>query len=54
AANGDGEGGAPTTLLEAQAVGLPVVASRHADIPWVVAPEAGLLAPEEDPEALAE
>lgn len=48
AANGDGEGGAPTTLLEAQASGLPVVASDHADIPSVVAEDGALLAREGD------
>ena len=36
ARNGDTEGGAPTVLLEMQASGIPVVASRHADIPYVV------------------
>jgi colanic acid/amylovoran biosynthesis glycosyltransferase len=40
ASDGDTEGGAPYTLLEAQASGLPVVASRHADIPHTVAPDA--------------
>lgn len=53
ASNGDGEGGAPTALLEAQAVGLPVVASLHADIPFVVDREAALLAPEEDVKMLS-
>lgn len=48
AESGDGEGGAPTTLLEAQAVGLPVVATMHADIPFVTHPEAALLAREGD------
>ncbi len=38
APDGDTEGGAPTILLEAQAVGLPIVATRHADIPFVSAP----------------
>lgn len=52
-ANGDGEGGAPTSLLEAQASGMVVVASDHADIPFVVAPDAGVLTPEGDVEALA-
>lgn len=54
AADGDSEGGAPTTLLEAQACGLPVVATRHADIPYV-APEGegALLADERDVEGLA-
>ncbi len=36
ARNGDGEGGAPTTILDAQAVGVPVVASDHADIPFLI------------------
>jgi colanic acid/amylovoran biosynthesis glycosyltransferase len=36
APDGDTEGGAPTTLLEAQACGLPVVTTRHADIPEIV------------------
>jgi colanic acid/amylovoran biosynthesis glycosyltransferase len=36
APDGDTEGGAPTILLEAQASGLPVLASDHADIPFVV------------------
>lgn len=54
AADGDSEGGAPTTLLEAQACGLPVLATRHADIPYVVRDgSSGLLAPERDVERLA-
>ncbi len=54
AADGDSEGGAPTTILEAQAMGMPVVSTYHADIPNVVAPEkSALLAPERDAEALA-
>ena len=40
ASDGDTEGGAPYTILEGQASGLLIVASRHADIPNVVAPEA--------------
>ena len=36
ATDGDTEGGAPTVLLEMQAMGIPVVATRHADIPQVV------------------
>jgi colanic acid/amylovoran biosynthesis glycosyltransferase len=52
AQDGDTEGGAPTVLLEMQAAGMPVVATRHADIPWVV-PEPERLAPEEDVDALA-
>jgi colanic acid/amylovoran biosynthesis glycosyltransferase len=54
AANGDDEGGAPTTLLEAQACGLPVLATLHADIPHVVEHgESGLLSPERDALRLA-
>jgi colanic acid/amylovoran biosynthesis glycosyltransferase len=37
ASDGDTEGGAPTVLLEMQASGVPIVATRHADIPFVVA-----------------
>ena len=40
ASNGDTEGGAPYGLLEGQLLGLCVVASRHADIPNVVCPDA--------------
>jgi colanic acid/amylovoran biosynthesis glycosyltransferase len=52
---GIGEGGAPTTILEAQALGVPVVATDHCDIPNVTAPgESALIVPERDPEALAD
>ena len=55
AADGDGEGGAPVVLLDAQAAGMPVVATHHADIPeYVVDGHSGLLAPERDVEALSE
>ena len=55
AANGDSEGGAPTTILEAQACGLPVLSTTHADIPNVVAlGESALLAPEHDAETLSD
>jgi colanic acid/amylovoran biosynthesis glycosyltransferase len=54
APDGDGEGGAPTVLLEAQACGLPVIATTHDDIPHVTVPgESAWLAPEGDPAALA-
>jgi colanic acid/amylovoran biosynthesis glycosyltransferase len=53
AANGDSEGGAPTVLLEMQALQLPVLATRHADIPNVVRDgQSGILVPERAPEAL--
>ncbi|MBI2470163.1 MAG: glycosyltransferase [Planctomycetes bacterium] len=55
AQNGDSEGGAPTTLLEAQAAGVPVLSTYHADIPEVVANgKSGFLVPERDANALAE
>ena len=53
AADGDEEG-LPTVILEAQASGLPVIATRHAGIPEAVADgESGLLIEEHDVESLA-
>jgi colanic acid/amylovoran biosynthesis glycosyltransferase len=55
AQNGDSEGGAPTTLLEAQASGVPVLSTYHADIPEVVVDgKSGFLVAERDVGALAE
>jgi colanic acid/amylovoran biosynthesis glycosyltransferase len=51
AADGDSEGGAPTVLLEMQARGIPIVSTRHADIPFVVAHPADLV-DEEDVDGL--
>jgi colanic acid/amylovoran biosynthesis glycosyltransferase len=42
AIDGDSEGGAPTILLEAQAIGTPIVTTRHADIPHVAPEGAGI------------
>jgi colanic acid/amylovoran biosynthesis glycosyltransferase len=54
AANGDVEG-IPVVLMEAMARGLPVISSVHTGIPELVGHgESGLLAPERDPDALAE
>lgn len=53
AANGDEEGGAPVTLIEMQATGMPIVATRHCDIPAVVA-EASFLAEEANVDDLSE
>jgi colanic acid/amylovoran biosynthesis glycosyltransferase len=45
--------GTPTVLLEAQAMGLPVISTYHSDIPFIVRhDETGLLVPEADDEAL--
>lgn len=55
AANKDCEGGAPVVLLDAQATGMPVIATRHCDIPQeVVHMRTGLLADEKDIEQLAQ
>ena len=51
---GASEGGAPTTIIEAQALGMPVVSTRHCDIPNVTVPdESAVLVGERDPDALA-
>jgi colanic acid/amylovoran biosynthesis glycosyltransferase len=53
AKNGDSEGGAPTIILEAQACGVPVIATTHADIPYITCPnESALLSPERDVDSL--
>jgi colanic acid/amylovoran biosynthesis glycosyltransferase len=52
AADGDTEG-APVSLLEAQACGMPVISTRHAGIPEIVENNVtGLLVPERDTSAL--
>lgn len=54
AANGDSEG-LPTVLLEAQASGLPIVASIHAGIPEaVIHEETGFLVAERDWKQIAD
>jgi colanic acid/amylovoran biosynthesis glycosyltransferase len=55
ARDGDSEGGAPVILLDAQANGLPIISTTHADIPEVVVDgQSAFLVPERDPMALAE
>lgn len=55
ASNGDGEGGAPTVILEAQAMGVVTIGSTHADIPFLIADgQTGYLADEGSVESLAE
>ncbi|MCW2964282.1 MAG: glycosyltransferase [Actinomycetia bacterium] len=54
ASDGDAEGGAPVTVIEMAASGMPVVATTHCDIPSVLGePNRKLLVPERDPQALA-
>jgi len=55
AEDGDTEGGAPVSIIEMLATGMPVVATTHCDIPEVVGPAfSHLLAPERDVVKLAE
>ena len=55
ASDGDSEGGAPVILLDAQASGVPVVSTTHADIPeYVIDGGSGLLAPEGNQDALVD
>jgi colanic acid/amylovoran biosynthesis glycosyltransferase len=52
--NGDTEGGAPISIIEAAAAGMPIIASRHCDIPNVVIDgQTGVLVPERDVNALS-
>jgi colanic acid/amylovoran biosynthesis glycosyltransferase len=54
AKDGDTEGGAPVVLMEMAASGLPIVSTRHCDIPEVILDgETGWLARERDVESLA-
>lgn len=53
AEDGDSEGGAPVVLLEMAATGMPVVSTKHCDIPEVIHDgETGCLAEERDVEGL--
>jgi colanic acid/amylovoran biosynthesis glycosyltransferase len=55
ASNGDTEGGAPVSIIEASASGMPVLATAHCDIPEVVPDgRSGFLVPERDTMALAD
>lgn len=48
AGDGDTEGGAPVTIIEAAATGMPIVSTRHCDIPDVLDQASHLLADERD------
>lgn len=53
AKNSETEGGAPTIVIEAQACGIPVVSTTHADIPYVTKQnDSALLSPEADVKSL--
>jgi colanic acid/amylovoran biosynthesis glycosyltransferase len=53
--DGDTEGGAPVSLIEMAASGIPIISTTHCDIPSVIVDgRTGLLAPERDVEALVE
>ena len=53
--DGDTEGGAPVSIIEASASGMPVLSTTHCDIPEVVIDGgSGYLVPERNTEALAE
>jgi colanic acid/amylovoran biosynthesis glycosyltransferase len=54
ASDGENEGGFPVTLTEAAASGMPIIATRHCDIPEIVQDgRTGFLAPERDVAQLA-
>jgi colanic acid/amylovoran/stewartan biosynthesis glycosyltransferase WcaL/AmsK/CpsK len=55
AADGDTEGGAPVTIAEMAATGMPIVSTTHCDIPYAVGgSDNALLAPERDTDVLAD
>jgi colanic acid/amylovoran biosynthesis glycosyltransferase len=54
ASDGDTEGGAPISIIEMAASGMPIVSSRHCDIPQVILDgRTGWLADEKDVDGLA-
>ena len=55
AEDGDSEGGAPVSIIEMAASGMPVVSTTHCDIPEIITDgSSGLLAPERDVIGLVE
>jgi colanic acid/amylovoran biosynthesis glycosyltransferase len=53
ASDGDDEGGSATIIIEAEAVGLPVITTYHADIPYVMGYD-DFIAEENDVESLVQ
>jgi colanic acid/amylovoran biosynthesis glycosyltransferase len=52
--DGETEGGAPVTLIEMSAFGMPIVSTLHCDIPEVILDgKSGFLVPEKDADALS-
>ena len=52
--DGDTEGGAPVTIIEMAATGMPIISSNHCDIPQIIRNgESGFLAEERDIDGLA-
>lgn len=54
AANGDGEGGAPVTLIEGQWLGVPSIVSTHDDLPFAAAPNGSIVLEDRDRTTWAE
>ena len=53
--DGDTEGGAPVTVIEAAASGMPVISTLHCDIPFVLSDEnRSYLVPERDAAGLCQ
>jgi colanic acid/amylovoran biosynthesis glycosyltransferase len=52
--DGDSEGGAPVTLIEAQWLGVPSIVSDHDDLPFVSAPDGAVVLPPRDVSLWAE
>lgn len=51
----DSEGGAPVVLLDAQATGMPIISTKHCDIPSeVINEETGLLSAEKNVDGIAQ
>ena len=54
ASDGDTEGGAPVSIIEASASGMPVISTHHCDIPEVIIDgKSGFLGPERDADFIA-